>query len=87
MRAACLHRWLAFLVVCLVAGDPVAQDPNIKGERAQNGRRPPGESLSVGLLAQGVFWKGLFRDVEIVSWGLSRSQTRSSRILGIVSSS
>ena len=25
--------------------------------------------LRVGLLAQGVFWKGLFRDVEIVTWG------------------
>ena len=27
------------------------------------------EQLRVGLLAQGVFWKGLFRDVEIVTWG------------------
>jgi len=25
--------------------------------------------LRVGMLAQGVFWKGLFRDVEIVTWG------------------
>ena len=27
--------------------------------------------MRVGLLAQGVFWKGLFRDVEIVTWALS----------------
>lgn len=27
--------------------------------------------LRVGILAQGVFWKGLFRDVEIVTWALT----------------
>lgn len=59
-RMAALPRLLAFLVICLLTG---AHEPP----------RPAGEPLSVGLLAQGVFWKGLFRDVEIVSWGEPRA--------------
>jgi len=29
-----------------------------------------GSRISVGIMTQGAFWKGLFRDAEIVAWGL-----------------
>jgi hypothetical protein len=57
---AALARWLAFLVMCMATG-------------AQDTPQPASEPLRVGLLAQGVYWKGLFRDVEIVSWGEARN--------------
>uniref|UniRef100_A0A7S4NGV0 Glycosyl transferase family 1 domain-containing protein n=1 Tax=Guillardia theta TaxID=55529 RepID=A0A7S4NGV0_GUITH len=45
--------------------------------RAGNGETT---GISVGILTQGAFWKGLFRDAEIVAWGLSANRGKDSSI-------
>lgn len=62
-----MARRLVLAVASLFLGVLVqAPDPHDLQHHQSTG---PAGRLRVGLLAQGVFWKGLFRDVEIVTWG------------------
>eukprot|EP00961_Rhodomonas_salina_P016862 227121-Rhodomonas_salina.1 len=73
---ACRHgRALTFVWVILLLSSPsVSEYSDASVHLAPpvgraGGIAMPAGGVRVGLLAQGVFWKGLFRDVEIVTWG------------------
>ena len=60
----------------MLVGAAAAVDGTWRVQRREDvasSESPPlnGPNLRVGMLAQGVYWKGLFRDVEIVTWALT----------------
>ena len=76
MARPCASRRRALPCVALAVAAMLLED--VAAPAVLRSDSAPG-SVRVGLLAQGVFWKGLFRDVEIVTWGESVLDSNPSR--------